>query len=373
MTINVSDIMKIVEEMAPLRLAEKWDNCGLQAGETDWPVKKILVALDPLEKVVDYACSIDADLLITHHPLIFKPLSSLDFSTPVGKIIQKTIRNKLAIYSAHTNFDSAANGLNDILAERIGLREIKLLNKISSEGRRCKLVFYVPTEYKKSVLEALFETTAGIIGDYTCCSFLSDGKGTFKPGEASTPFIGETFKIQSVDETRIETIVHKEDIETIVEHIRQYHPYETMAYDVFPLIDTELSSGLGRVGVLPEPSNLIDFAEKVKERLGLGHIKIAGNKDLIVEKVALCTGSGSSLIKDFFASGAQVYLSGDLHYHDARMVEEKGLGLVDAGHFASEILIAESLGKRLQGFCEKKNYDVEVIACTIEKDPFIIL
>ncbi len=372
MMINVSDIMKIVEEMAPLNLAEKWDNSGLQTGQKDWSVKKIVIALDPLCDVVEYACSIDADLLITHHPLIFKPLSAVDFSTPTGKIIKMSMENKLAIYSAHTNFDSASDGLNDILAGIIGLKEVAVLNKSAAQGKY-KLVFYTPTEQKNKVLKALFETPAGIIGNYTCCSFLSPGNGIFRPSEDANPFSGEVGELTSIEEVRIETVVEEPDIKTVVNHVREQHPYETMAYDVYPLITGDISSGLGRVGELPEPLNLAEFSKLVKSKLGLEYIKIAGNKELIVEKVALCTGSGSSLMKDFLRSGAQVYLSGDLHYHDARMVEEKGLGLVDAGHFASEILIVEALQKQLQRICSIKNYDVEVIACSIEKDPFILL
>lgn len=372
MTIIVSDIMKIVEEIAPLQLAETWDNSGLQAGQADWPVKKIVIALDPLEKVVDYACSIDADLLITHHPLIFKPLLSVDFSTPVGRIIKKTMNNKLAIYSAHTNFDSVYGGLNDILAQKIGLEDLTVLSK-PVDQEKCKLVFYVPIEQKNKILEKLFETKAGIIGDYSCCSFLCAGTGTFKPGKGARPFRGEIGKIECTEEIRIEIIVKKNDLKTVINHIRQYHPYEKMAYDVYSLFDDEKSSGLGRVGFLPESLSLVELSEFVKEKLGMDCIKIAGNKDLVVEKLALCTGSGSSLMKNFFESGAQVYLSGDLHYHDARMVEEKGLGLIDVGHFASEIIIIDSLTKRLQRSCLMKNYDVEIVACAIEKDPFIIL
>lgn len=372
MTTNVSDIMKIVEEIAPLRLAEKWDNSGLQVGSKDWPVKKVVLSLDPLPEVVEYACSINADLLVTHHPLIFKPLSSVDFSSPTGKIIKMSMENRLAIYSAHTNYDSVGDGLNDILASRIGLKEVAPFSNSGGQGK-CKLVFYAPVEQKDKVLQALFETTAGIIGNYTCCSFLSDGTGTFKPVEGAKPYSGNIGEISTLDEVRIETVVESFDVDAVVNQIRKHHPYDTMAYDVYPLLSGDKSSGIGRTGFLPEPVTLAEFSAYVKEKLGLDYIKFAGNRELKVEKVALCTGSGSGLMKEFLRSGAQVYLSGDLHYHDARMVEEKGLGLVDAGHFASEILIVEALQQKIQQICLSKNFDIEVIACAEEKDPFVLL
>ncbi len=372
MTVNVSDIIKILEEIAPLRLAEDWDNSGLQVGDKEQDVQKVVLALDPRLDVVEYACSVNADMLITHHPLIFRPLKSIDFSTPAGRIIKMSMENRLAIYSAHTNFDSAGEGLNRILASRLGLKEVAVLSKPNVK-EMCKLVFYVPTEHKDKLLKVLFETTAGMIGDYTCCSFLNEGNATFKPGNTSQPFRGEAGKIENVGEVRIETIVAKSDVEKVVSHLMKQHPYETMAYDAYPLAGGPVSSGLGRVGSLQKSVTLQMFSEHVKKVLGIDHVKIAGNKEMIVNRVALCTGSGGSLMNDFFASGADVYVSGDLHFHDALMVEEKGLGLVDAGHFASEIMIAESLTKTLHELCSAKKYSVEFIACPIEKDPFTLI
>ncbi len=372
MAVSVSDIIKIVEEIAPLRLSEKWDNSGLQVGDKDHAVRRVVIALDPRPDVVAYACSVNADLLITHHPLIFKPLKSIDFATPVGKIIKLALENRLAIYSAHTNFDSAGSGLNEILAARMGLKGVAVLCK-PEVRKKCKLVFYVPTEQKNKLLKALFETTAGMIGDYTCCSFLSEGHGTYKPGGTSLPFKGKSGTVECAEEVRIETIIEASDVDTVVRHLKKNHPYETMAYDIYPLTGGEVTAGLGRVGMLAEPLTLQAFSEHVKKVLDIDWLKIAGDKKMIVKKVALCTGSGASLMNEFFASGADVYVSGDLHFHDALTVEEKGLGLVDAGHFATEILIAESLTKKLHEICSANNYSVEFIACPIEKDPFTLI
>ena len=276
MVATVADIIKVMETMAPLRLAEEWDNTGLQVGQLDWPARSVRVALDPLYNVVDSACRNDVDLLITHHPLIFNPLRCINFDTPVGSVIQAAAGHKLSIFAAHTNFDSAADGINDVLAFRIGLADLKVLK----------------------------------IGKY--------------PGEDAAT----------------------DDIQ---------------------------KQGLGRVGELEESMELLPLALSIKEKLGLKYIKIAGKPDLPVRRVAVCSGSGSSLMKDFYSSGAQVFISGDLRYHDAREVEALNLGLIDMGHFASEYLAIEVLAKRLDKILAADGRDIKVEVCRLENDPFLVL
>ncbi|MFH2044268.1 MAG: Nif3-like dinuclear metal center hexameric protein [Pseudomonadota bacterium] len=372
MQVTVYDIIKLIEKIAPSRLAEKWDNSGLQAGKLDWPVKKVLIALDPTPDVIEVACSKRVDLLVTHHPMIFNPLKSIDFSSSTGSLIYKAAINNLAIFSAHTNLDSASDGINDLLALSIGLKNIKTLCK-SGETDKCKFVVYVPADYEHKVIKALFETKAGVIGSYTCCSFRNTGKGTFKPGASAKPFIGNKDEISHVDEVRIEVVAYKQDISEIVSHIRRYHPYETMAYDVYPLYEYDKTEGLGRVGELEEKQKLYIFAEKIKQKLALDSVRIVGNPELIVSEVAICSGSGSGLLKDFFRSGAQVYISGDLRYHDAKSVASEGRGLIDIGHFASEHLIVEKLTEKLNIMILEESYDVIAEACRIERDPFVVL
>ena len=276
MTATVADIIKVMETMAPLRLAEEWDNVGLQVGQLDWPVRSIWVALDPLYDVVDGACRNGVDLLITHHPLIFNPLRCINFDTPVGSVIQAAAGSKLAIFTAHTNFDSATDGINDVLAFRIGLTDLKVLKR----------------------------------GDY---------------------------------------------------------PDEDSATDYIQ------KQGLGRVGELEETMELLPLALALKEKLGLKYVKVAGKPDLPVRRVAVCSGSGSSLMKDFYSSGAQVFISGDLRYHDAREAEALNLGLIDMGHFASEYLVVEVLAKRLDKILAADGKDIKVEACRLENDPFLVL
>lgn len=372
MPATVADIIKIMETFAPSFLAERWDNVGLQVGQRDWPVRNVWVALDPTYYVVAAACSKNVDLLITHHPLIFLPLKSIDFSTSVGSIIHLATKHKTAVFSAHTNLDIATDGINDILAERIGLKNLKVLRK-GKEPENYKLVVYVPVEYEQKVLNALFETKAGKIGEYSCCSFRNKGKGTFRPGSLAKPFIGKTGEISHTDEIRIETVVLKKDLGGVIEHIRGLHPYETMAYDIYPLLTSGNREGLGRVGELDETIDLASFALFIKEKLGLKYVKLAGKPDLPVNKVAVCTGSGSSLMQNFFSSGAQAYITGDLRYHDARDAEAANLGLIDIGHFASEHLIVDVLTDRLGKILSENRMDVNVEAYGLENDPFMII
>jgi len=377
MSIRVVDIIRIMETIAPVSLAEEWDNVGLQVGQKDWPVRTVWIALDPLPDVVAAACKKDVDLLITHHPLLFQPLRSIDFSSPVGSIINLAARHRIAIFAAHTNFDNAAGGINDVLARRIDLKNLKVLGG-SGEPENYKLVVYVPVEYEQKVLDAIFETEAGQTGAYTCCSFRNNGKGTFKPGSSAKPFIGKPNEISQINEVRIETVVPRNDLKSVIERIRENHPYETMAYDVYPLLSfesrsTEERSGLGRVGELAEKKELTSFALYIKEKLGLKSVKVVGKPNLSVYKAAVCAGSGSSLMNDFFSSGAQVFISGDLRYHDARAVEAANLGLIDIGHFASEHLIVDVLAERLNKILSETGVDVGVEACRLENDPFVIL
>jgi len=369
MTFRIKDIIKVIEKIAPLRLAEKWDNTGMQVGHNDWPVQNIWVALDPLPEVIDAACQNKVDLLITHHPLIFQPIKSVDFSTSTGSIIQKACQHKLAIISAHTNYDNAQNGMNDILSSKIGLKSLKVLNALHST--LYKLVIFLPVEYETAVLNSFFETTAGVIGKYSCCSFRSKGKGTFKPHYLAKPFIGKSNEISNVEEVRLETIVKENDLEDVINQIKKVHPYEKMAYDVYKILDLDSLEGTGRVGKLENNTKLSSFALEIKKKLNLSYVNYAGNPDLIIEKVAVCAGSGASLLNHFFSSGAQVYVSGDFKYHDARAVQASNLGLIDIGHFASELIFIEYFTKLLEKKMYDKGIDVNIKQCTLEKDPFM--
>jgi len=372
MTVTVADIVKRMEKLAPSGLAEKWDNVGLQVGKMDWPVRRVSVALDPLPPVVAAACASNTDLLITHHPLTLSPYKTIDFETPLGAIIQQAAQDHLAIFAAHTNLDSARGGLNDLLASRLSLKNpTRLLPAETTDD--CKLVVYVPIEHEQIVLHALFEAGAGTIGGYTSCSFRNRGTGTFNPGSDAQPYSGARGTLSQADEIRIEAVVKKKQLSHVVSHVRGHHPYETMAYDIYPLASIESSQGLGCIGELEGPIELQTLALKIKETMGLSAVRLAGRPDLIVKRAAVCSGSGASLLPLFLAADAQVFISGDWRYHDARQVEASNRGLIDVGHFASEHIIVQDLVQRLQDDLAEAGLPVFVDACEIEKEPFLIL
>jgi dinuclear metal center YbgI/SA1388 family protein len=369
MQATVADVIRIMEQMAPAVLAESWDNVGLQAGAKTWPVQRVVVALDPSLEVVAAACGDDADLLICHHPLIFKPISTIDFNTPLGKILGLAIEHQMAIFSAHTNLDSALGGLNDMLAKRLGLHQCRVLAD-PVHDQAYKLVFFAPVTHQAQMLEILQETSAGTIGNYRACSFYSTGTGTFVPGADARPFSGRPDSRAEVAEVRIETVVAAPDIDSVVAHLKKNHPYETMAVDVYPLRPEATDQGLGRVGDLLAPVTLADLAELVKQALGLDTLKVAGRPDLWVGRLALCSGSGSSLMNAFFASGAQAYISGDLGYHNARDAQARDVGLIDAGHFGTEHIVVEDLTRRLKSALAASGWQVVVTPSPVETDPF---
>lgn len=377
MIAKVNDILKIMDEIVPPGLSEVWDNSGLQVGDVTKTVKKIWISLDPSHDVVKSACSNDVDLLITHHPLIFSPLKSIRSDSVVGSIIKLCFKHDLTIFAAHTNYDIVEGGVNDILAGKIGLQDLSIFKSTqptnASESGTCKIVIFTPESHKDSILNALFESGCGLIGNYSCCSFYNSGTGTYMPGKNSKPYAGKTGEMTYADEMRIESIVKTNQVDRVIRYVKERHPYEEMAYDVYPLAGNYTSSGIGRVGMLKKPLTLKAFAELVKNNLNLDTLKIAGRENLQVERVAVCSGSGSSLLKEFVKSGADAYVSGDLKHHDAKLIEDEDLGLVDIGHFSSEHLALERLRIMLQERCKKSKFNIEIGDCDLEKDPFTYL
>jgi len=369
MTATVAQLMRLLDDLAPPRLAESWDNVGLQIGGRNWPVKKVWTALDPLPEVVAAAIENGVDLLVTHHPLIFKPLKRIDSDTPTGRIAEMALAAKLAIFCAHTNLDSVAGGVNDILADRMGLQSLRVLDR-PADANRCKVVVFAPETHTKAIMDAMFAKKAGRIGNYSSCSFRCQGTGSFSPGDQASPAIGKIGDLTEVRESRIEVLVHRDDVDRVVAAAGKAHPYETMAYDVYSLDGQDPEVGLGRVGTLPSPVALADFSKNLKAVFNLSMVKVTGPADMPVKTVALCSGSGSGLLKSAVASGADVYVSGDLGYHTARDAQQAGIGLVDIGHFGSEHIIVDVLAAALGNAADRAGISVDVAASHMETDPF---
>ncbi len=369
---KVSDIMEIMGEIAPPRLAEDWDNAGLQFGDSNWQVGHVSVALEPTLEAARKACGAGADMLITHHPLIFKPLSSVNLNTPTGAIIDMAARSKLAIFAAHTNLDSAEGGVNDVLCRNLELKKISVLCNAASI-QSFKFVVFVPEDYAAALIEAVCASHAGRIGNYSCCTFRSPGKGTFKPEKGSDPWDGRIGEISEAAEVRLEAVVEGRYLQQAIEQVRAAHPYETMAYDVYPLAKEPSRQGLGRIGSFEQPRELVRLAREIKDKLGLFSVKFSGPPDLLVERAAVCSGSGGGVLERFLETDAQVLISGDMRYHDAVNAGERGRGIIDIGHFASERLIVPVIRDRLEAFFNRVGADVKVTTMSDEADPFSYL
>jgi dinuclear metal center YbgI/SA1388 family protein len=366
----IGDVIRIMEAIAPKILAQDWDNSGLQIGSLDWPVERIMVALDPTVSVVRAACDKKIDLLITHHPLIFKAIKSIDFKSPLGQIIELATRHHLGVFSAHSNLDSVSGGLNDVFLEKIGLIPSGLLCP-DKPIEFCKLTVYVPLTHCQKILDAFFELDICSNEDYTCCTFRHQGIGTFKPGALANPFIGKPGgDIVHVDEVKIEARIRKNVINKAIDLIRSCHPYETMAYDIYPLHSDIAETGFGRLGRLDTPVPFSEFAAGIKSRFNLRQLKVSGPSDLLVNQAAVCTGSGSSLMPYFLSSSAQVFITGDLKYHDAIDAQMHRKCLIDVGHFASERIMIELVCDRLITLLRKIDAAINVEAWDQENDPF---
>ena len=343
---HVREIAAAIEFIAPNALAESWDNCGLQVGNTTAEVNRVLVALTPLPEVFDEAEASGVGFLLFHHPLIFGGLNSVNAGSYPGSLVFRAIKNNIIIYAAHTNYDAAPRGVSVALAEALALEEP--LEIISPRGESRKLVVFVPEENVDEVAGALNGAGAGVIGDYTHCTFRTPGTGTFLPGESADPYLGERGELEKAPEVRLETIVPAHLAARAAAAATEAHPYEETALDVYPVEGYPEGCGYGRVGRLPQPLTPEGLAEHVSNSLGFQARLVADPEPgRGITRVAVLGGSGGSFIPEVAASGAQAYVTGDLDYHDALLAESLGLVAVDAGHAATELPSLPPLARRL--------------------------
>lgn len=368
-TFRLQDLTGLLHKLYPPFLAEDWDNVGLQVGDPGMPVERILVALDPSEATLDEALRRGAQALLCHHPLIFRPLKRLTPQDETGRILFRAVREGIAVLCAHTNLDRARDGLNDWLAARLGLLASQPL-ETSASGDLLKLVVFVPAGYEDRVAEALHRSGAGHVGGYDRCAFRALGTGTFRPGAESDPFIGRPGETEEVREVRLETVLPRELTAKVLEKMRKAHPYEEVAFDLIPLANNRPGIGLGRIGRLAAPVPLADFAARVTQDLRCQAPRLVGDPAAAVSKVAVCGGSGASLIHEAARQGADVLVTGDVKYHEARGAESLGLALIDAGHFATERLMVDALAERLQRATRERQLNLVIDTAEGEEDPF---
>jgi dinuclear metal center YbgI/SA1388 family protein len=343
---SIADVATTLEDWAPPGSAQKYDNVGLQVGDADRPVTAAVLALDATPDVLDEAKAHDADLVVTHHPLLFQPLNGVTADGYVSNLALRFAEVGIGLYSAHTNLDAAPDGVSFALADRLGLTDIGFLDGF--EDTLYKLAVFVPDDSFETVRQALAEAGAGQIGDYEACAFATEGTGFFKPGSGTDPHIGEAGgDVESAAEQKLEVEVARWDLGTVMAALQEAHPYEEVAYDLYPVKQKNSRAGLGALGHLADPMPLSTFLDRVATRLDAGSLRYAGNPDATVERVAVCGGAGSDFIGTARNAGADAYVTADVKYHEFFDVLDTdgtpGMALIDPGHYESEALTEDLL------------------------------
>ncbi len=364
------DVVQIMERLAPPKLAEAWDNSGWQVGEPGAQVRKVLLALDVTREVVEEAEERGAQLIICHHPLLLKGLKSVRLDDPAGSLIFRLILSGISVYAAHTTLDSADGGVNDVLARELGLTQTEVLQPVQYQ-QLLKLVVFVPVSHAGEVREALGRAGAGYIGNYSHCTYNLMGTGTFCPQDGTNPFIGVTGRLEQVAEVRIETIIRKEETEQVLQDMLAAHPYEEVAYDLYPLLNKGVPRGLGRIGRLPQAVTLAELAGKVQRVLQGNCLRFGGNQNELVQWVAVCGGSGGDLWSLAKQKGADVLVTGDVRYHAARDMLAAGISFVDAGHFTTERVALPVLREQLAMELEQAGLTVDIALALCETEPWV--
>ena len=353
---TVREVTSIMESFAPLAFQEDYDNSGLIVGDANMEVTGVLLTIDVTPQVVAEAVAGGANLIVAHHPVIFKGLKRITGKSYVEQVVVDAIRNNIAIYAAHTNIDSVQGGVSFKMAEVLGLTSTQVLSPLT--GQLVKLVTFVPTEYAEAVRQAMFNAGAGVIGNYDSCSFNIQGQGTFRAGDGTNPFVGEMGKIHFEPEVRVETIVPRHILNAVVKAMVEAHPYEEVAYDVYPLDLPYKKAGLGVVGDLPEPMNTIDFVKHVKQQFGAPCVRYTNPVKDFISRVAICGGSAISLLNDAIAANADVFITADVKYHQFFDAENR-IVILDIGHFESEQftidIFYDLLSKKISNFAVLKS------------------
>jgi dinuclear metal center YbgI/SA1388 family protein len=361
--LTVAAALEILEQWAPPVLAADWDNVGLLLGDRDAEVRRIMTCLTVTPECAAEAIESGVQLIISHHPILFRAVKRLTSGTPEGRMLLGLVRAGVAVYSPHTAFDNCRDGINAMLAGRLQLQEVSPLRRATV--RDYKLVVFVPDADLARVSDALFAAGAGNIGQYSQCSFRLAGTGTFFGSEATHPTVGQKGRREEVSEWRLEAVCPEAALEPVITALRRTHSYEEPAFDVYPLQPRPLLLGEGRIGKLPQPVPLKELARSVKTLFQSQQLPLVGDPDRLVEKVAIVCGAGGELLADAVRTRAHVLLTGELRFHDYLASQAAGLALLLPGHYATERLGVEELAARLQ----KQWPDVQVWASRRERDP----
>jgi dinuclear metal center YbgI/SA1388 family protein len=329
----LSEITSFLNTAIPPALQESYDNCGLLVGNSSTEIAAALICLDVTEEVMDEAVAKKCSLIISHHPLIFSGIKSLTGRNETERIVIRAIKENIAVYALHTNLDNHFEGVNNFLCEKLGIGDLSILRPMADKLR--KLVTFCPPSHASQVREAIFNAGAGHIGNYDCCSYNTTGEGTFRALAGAKPFVGELNNLHTEPEVRIETVFPSFLETAVINALKQAHPYEEVAYDIYTISNLHSRIGAGMIGTLPQAVEAEEFLNHVKNILNIGCIRHTLVKNKKIQKVAVCGGSGSFLIKDAISCGADIYMTGDIKYHDF-FIPEKQMILADIGHYESE-------------------------------------
>ena len=353
---KIKEITHFLEGLAPVSSQESYDNSGLIVGDPNHEVKNVLLSLDCIESTVEEAIEKKCELIIAHHPIVFKGLKKLNGKNYVERTVIKAIQNNIAIYAIHTNLDNYRFGVNFEIGNRLGLTNLKVLAPKFEVLQ--KVVVFVPNHHADAVRNAMFDAGAGRVGDYKEASFNIHGKGTYKPMEGANPFEGSVGERSEVDEVRIEVLVSKHIVNSVVHAMKKAHPYEEVAYEIYAVENENPYEGSGMVGELKTPISELDFLQKLKSTFGCGVVRHTKLFNKEIKKVAYCGGAGSFLLNNAKRSGADIFVTGDYKYHEFFDAEDQII-IADIGHFESEQFTSNRLAEIL-----KKNFTTFAVHLT---------
>jgi dinuclear metal center YbgI/SA1388 family protein len=361
---NLKNIVNKLDTLIPNAFADAKDNTGLQVGDLKNDVKKILIALETTSEVLDHAIKNKIDLIITHHPVIFMKVGNVTSRNTTGKFLLKAIENKIAIYSIHTNADAIKGGINDYLADLLDMKPGKPL-EYTDKTSLVKLVTFIPAEKHEEVREKLLDSGIGKIGEYSHCSFNIEGEGTYLPTEGTTPYKGKAGTLEKAKEVRFETILFNKDVNNAISLLKSVHPYEEVAYDLYPLKNNDGKPGIGRLCKPNKKVTLKEILKNLPEQLDIDFVRFNGDENKSIQKVAICTGSGGSFL--YKLSNIDLMITGDISFHHAMDALEKNIAFIDIGHDQEKIFIPFMKNK-----LESILSDTEVIGYTKTINPFRI-
>jgi dinuclear metal center YbgI/SA1388 family protein len=364
--VTLQEFQNIFERLVPPAIAWKGDNVGLQFGNRNDTIRHIVVALDPSLEAAQAAKKHNANLIVTHHPLYFHPIKNITSGSRIGELSLYLARNKINLYSAHTNLDSVRWGVNGVLAEKLGLTDVSILSPLSDS--LVKISVFVPQTHTDAVASAMHGAGAGMFSKYDHCSFRTRGTGTFRARTGAKPFVGTIGALEKADEHRLEMLCESWKTGDVLAAMRKAHPYEEIAHDIYPLTNTNTEYGLGAIGNLPRPVSRNAFLSLVKKRLGTGALRYTAGGKKNIRRVAVCGGSGSELTGEAIRQHADAMITADIKYH-AFQEYEQSIMLVDAGHYETERLVLPALARRIGSITAQQKRPKKISITLYENNP----